>query len=89
MRDRRGPARHSHGGRVIQLDDGIGAALEQHLVQGNDLRPVGGLDARRFVVHGSDCGLQLVGARLMLDISQICGTDSPVSRHAARSQADR
>jgi hypothetical protein len=32
----------------------------------SNLLPVGGFEARRFVVQGGDCGLQLIGARLML-----------------------
>ena len=53
-----------HGDRdgVVQRHDRVALDLQQELVQGQDLRPVGRLGGRRLVVHGGDRRLQLVRA---------------------------
>ena len=53
---------HRRGDGVVERHHRIvGHALEQ-AIQRQDLRPVGVLGARRFVVHGRDRGLQLIRA---------------------------
>jgi hypothetical protein len=53
---------HGSGDGLVQRDDRVVGCLPQELVQGEDLRPVGGLGGRGFVVDGGDGRLQLVGA---------------------------
>ena len=61
-----GTVHHRRRDRVIERDDRIvGHALE-HLVQREDLRPVGILGARRLVVDGGDRRLQLILANATL-----------------------
>ena len=57
---------HGRGDGVIERHHGIvGHALEQ-AIQRQDLRPVGILGSRRFVVDGRDRGLQLIRANRTL-----------------------
>ena len=53
---------HRDRHRPVQRDDGPGRDLLQDLVEREDLRPVGRLRRRRFVVHRGDRGLELVRA---------------------------
>ena len=53
---------HGGGDGVAERDHGVVGDAQEHLVEGEDLRPVGVLDARGFVVEGGDGRLQLVWA---------------------------
>ena len=54
------PVHHRDRDRAVERDDRPGRDLLEHLVQREDLRPVGLLGARRLVVHRGDRRLQLV-----------------------------
>jgi len=61
-----GAMHHGGGDGVVQQHHGIlGGTLEQ-VVERQDLRPIGLLGARRFVVYGGDGGPKLVGANRSL-----------------------
>ena len=51
---------HRHRNRAVQFDDRRGLEPQQHVVQADDLRPVGRLRARRLCVHRGDRSLQCV-----------------------------
>src|SRR6266508_2402255 len=53
---------HGQGDGAAERGYRSGRHLGEDVVQGEDLRPVGGLGGRGLVVHGGDGGLQLVGA---------------------------
>ena len=66
------------GDRAVECDDGARSDALQHLVQGEDLRPVGRRIRRRLVVHGRDRGLHLIrtdrpGAQGALDQGDALG----------------
>ena len=52
---------HGHGGGAVQLDDRRRVGAQEHVVEADDLRPVGGGGARRLGVHRGDRRLQRVG----------------------------
>lgn len=56
-----GPFAHGHRHRAVQFDHRRGADAQQHVVEPDDLRPVGLRGAGRLGVHGDDRGLQGVG----------------------------
>ena len=59
----RARAMHHRGGdRVIEHHHRIVGHALQQFIKRQDLRPIGILGARRFIVNGGDGGLQLVGA---------------------------
>jgi hypothetical protein len=53
---------HRDGDRPIERHDGARRDLFEHVVQREDLRPVGLVGARRFVVDRGDRRLQLIRA---------------------------
>ena len=53
----------SQGDGAVQGDDRRRGDAFEHVVQGEDLPPVGLVVARGFVVQGGDRGLQLVRVR--------------------------
>ena len=50
---------------AVEGDDGGGGKLEQVVVEGDNLRPVGLVEGCCVGVHGADRGLELVGAGLV------------------------
>ena len=57
-----GPVPHRHRGRAVELDHRRRLGPQQHVVQSDDLRPVGLGGARRLGVHRGDRRLERVGA---------------------------
>jgi len=53
---------HGGGHGVVERDNGVVAGLHQHLVQRQDLRPVGFRGRGRLVVQGGDRRLDLIRA---------------------------
>ena len=59
----RQPVAHRQGNGAVELDHRRGVALQQQVVEADDLSPVGCGSGRRLGMYRCDRGLQRVGTR--------------------------
>ncbi len=57
---RRGAVNHGHGDGLVELDERARGKPVEHTIELENLRPVSGFAARRFIVQRGDGGLYLI-----------------------------